>query len=232
MFLNIEMGKLILGIDEAGRGPVVGPMVIAGAMFKESDEKKLKEWGVKDSKLLTPSQREFLFGKITKIAVKYKVIEISPQEIDMRYAVNTNLNKLEMMKFIEIISELKPDLAITDCPSPNPKNFQKQMEQFMTHKCELKCENYADKNYVIVGAASIIAKVTRDKRIREIEEAVGIPIGVGYPHDPVTLEFVEKALKKKEWLDKYVRKSWLTFQRVKDEKEQKKLGEFDVENDS
>jgi ribonuclease HII len=228
-FLNIDMSgeKTILGVDEAGRGPIVGPMVIVGALFKKSDEVKLKKIGVKDSKLLTPKKREELFPTIKGIAKDYKVIEVSPAEIDQRFSVNINLNKLEAVKYAELINDLKPDIAIIDCPSPNTKSFAEYLSQFIEHKCELVCENYADKNYLEVGAASIIAKVVRDSRIAEIQKAVGMPIGVGYTHDKVTLGFVEKALKNKEWLNKYVRKSWLTFQNIKDKKEQKKLGDFE-----
>jgi ribonuclease HII len=218
--------ELIMGVEEAGRGPIVGPMIITGVVFMKSDLPKLKEIGVKDSKMLSRKQREALFPKIQKIAKDYRIIEVSPQEIDQRYAVGINLNKLEAVKFAELINELKPDVAIIDCPSPNPKGFEQYLSQFISHKCRIVCENYADKNYLEVGASSILAKVTRDWKIDEIAKAVGMPIGVGYPHDEVTLKFVEKALKNKEWLNKYVRKTWLTFERVKNEKEQKKLGEF------
>lgn len=218
--------KTVLGIEEAGRGPIVGPMIIAGAMFKVSDEKRLRELGVKDSKLLSPKKREDLFPKISEITKKQKMIEVSPQEIDQRFAVNINLNELEAIKFVELINELKPDIAIVDCPSPNPSGFLKYMSQFLTHECKIVCENHADTNYPEVAAASILAKVTRDAKIAEIEKIVKVPIGVGYPHDSTTLKFVEQALNKKEWLNKYVRKSWLTFQNIKNGKEQKKLGDF------
>ena len=153
-------------------------------------------------------------------------IEVSPQEIDPRFAVSTNLNVLEASKMAELINKLKPDVAIIDCPTVNTKKFKEAvLGKFLEHKCEIIAENYADKNYVVVGAASIIAKVIRDKRIAEIQKEVGFPIGVGYTHDQVSLDFVAKALKNKTWLDKYIRKSWLTFQRIKDGKEQKKLSD-------
>ena len=218
--------KTVLGVEEAGRGPVIGPMIIVGALFNENTKKTLKKIGVKDSKLLTSNQREELYKEIMNLAEEIKIIEVSSQEIDQRYAVNTNLNNLEAIKFTELINELKPHKAIVDCPSPNPPRFKKYMEQFLSHRCNLDCRNYADKNFVEVGAASIIAKVTRDKRVREIEKEIGLKIGSGYPSDPVTIEFLEKAIKNKEWLKKYVRKSWFTCQRVIEEKEQKKLGEF------
>ncbi|MCD6575733.1 MAG: ribonuclease HII [Nanoarchaeota archaeon] len=215
----------VLGIDEAGKGPVVGPLVIAGALFKKSDLKKLKKIGVKDSKLIPPQKREELLEEIKKIALRHMIIKVNPIEIDQRFSVSTNLNQLEAIKFAEIINELKPDVAVIDTPTVNTKGFENYLRRFLEHECELKCENYADKNHVEVGAASIIAKVERDKEIKSIEEKIGEEIGAGYPSDPTTIKFVEKAFKTKKWLE-HIRKTWFTFQRIKEENEQKKLSEW------
>ena len=211
----------ILGIDEAGRGSIVGPLVIAGAMY--NNQKELKELGVKDSKLLSPKRREELFKKLKKI-VKYKIIKIYPEEIDNRVGI-TNLNLIEASKFAEIIDELKPDKVIIDTPTKNTQKFKMLMEKLTNHKCKFVCENFADLNYPIVSAASIIAKVNRDKEVRKIERETGEEIGVGYPHDERTIRFVRKSLKKPEWR-KYIRKSWITYKRIEEEKEQKKLGKW------
>lgn len=216
----------ILGLDEAGRGSVVGPLVVAGVLIKDVDSKKLRDMGIKDSKLLNKKIREDFFPKIKKIAVNYKIIIVDSKEIDQRFSVNTNLNQLEAIKFSEIINELKPDIAVIDCPTRNTERFSLYMKRFIENDCELKCENFADKNHIEVGAASILAKVTRDREIKKIEKEIGEKIGAGYPSDPVTLKFVEKTLKNKDWLNKYVRKTWLTFQRIKEEKEQKTISEF------
>ncbi len=217
--------KYIMGIDEAGKGPVVGPLVIAGAMFEESDAKKLKALGVKDSKLVPREKREELFGKIKKIAKSYKVIQVGPKEIDQRFSVNTNLNQLEAIKFADIINELKPDVVIIDTPTVNTKGFEMYLRKFLEHECVIKCENYADKNHVEVGAASILAKVIRDGEIKKIEKKTGETIGAGYPSDPITIKFVEKAFKSKKWLE-HIRQTWFTFQRIKEENEQKRLSEW------
>lgn len=220
------MAKTILGIDEAGKGPVVGDLVIVGALFRETDSKKLKELGVKDSKLLAPKKREELFEGVKSLALAHKIVKVSPKEIDQRFAVNTNLNQLEAIKFAEIINELKPDVAVIDCPSANTKKFHEYLKQFVEHDCKIKCENYADLNHLEVGAASIIAKVTRDAGIREIEKRIGAEIGAGYPSDPVTIKFIENAINNKDWMRKYVRNTWFTVQRIKDEKSQSRLSEF------
>ncbi len=216
----------ILGIDEAGRGPVVGPMVIAGAMY--DNEEELRALGVKDSKLLSPEEREKIYEKLIKI-VKYKIIIIDPEEIDARVGI-TNLNLIEASKFAEIIDEMKPDKVIIDTPTKNTEKFKKLMENLVNHKCEIICENFADLNYPIVSAASIIAKVTRDRLIKEIERKTGEKIGVGYPHDPDTIKFVEKSIKNPK-LRKYIRQSWSTYKRILEEKSQAKLGEFYEESD-
>ncbi len=216
----------VLGLDEAGRGSVVGPLVIAGVLIEESDSKKFKKMEIKDSKLLTKNARENLFPQIKKISLNYKIINVDSKEIDQRFSVNTNLNQLEAIKFSEIINELKPDIAIIDCPTKNTERFGNYMKKFIENDCELKCENFADKNHLEVGAASILAKVTRDREIKKIEKNIGEEIGTGYPSDPITLKFVEKTLENKDWLNKYIRKTWLTFQRIKGEKEQKTISEF------
>ena len=90
------MMKLI-GIDDAGRGPVLGPMILAGVLADASDEKIIKMMGAKDSKLLTPPNRKKIGDEIRKKYIHY--IEVtSPREIDE----STNLNYLEAIKTAKI----------------------------------------------------------------------------------------------------------------------------------
>src|SRR3989338_8452465 len=115
---------LICGIDEAGRGPLIGPLVICGAVINEKDGARLKNIGVKDSKLLTPKQREDLFDKVKSIVKSYKILIVEPDEIDNAVESDTlNLNWLEAVKSAEIIhsleKEVKIDKTILDCPSNN-----------------------------------------------------------------------------------------------------------------
>ena len=184
---------LVVGIDEAGRGPCIGPLVTCGAMMKEKDIPKLIALDVKDSKLLTIKQRDFLFDELKKL-VKYKILIVKPAEIDD--AVNgkggLNLNWLEARKSAEIINFLKPNKAILDCPSPNIQKYTEYVENLLTVKVKVICEHKADLNYPIVSAASIIAKVTRDREIEKIKKEIGIDFGSGYPADPRTKEFLKK----------------------------------------
>ena len=95
--------KLLCGIDEAGRGPVIGPLVMCGVLVDKKDLTKLKKLGVKDSKLVPVKKREELYHEILKVVKNYKVIKVSAQEIDQRTEVNLNLNQLEAVKAADII---------------------------------------------------------------------------------------------------------------------------------
>ena len=218
------MTKTILGIDEAGRGPVIGPLVIAGTKIKQKDEKKLIALGVKDSKLLSKGQREYMFGQILKIVDSYKIIIIPPEKIDAALnSDSTNLNWLEADNSIEIINELKADKAILDCPSNNIKKYSEYIVNKLKTKTQVLAEHKADMKYPIVSAASILAKVTRDREIEEIKKKIGQNLGSGYPSDPITVAFLEKNYRK---YPEIFRKTWAPYQNVINKKQQKKLFDF------
>ena len=214
---------LIMGLDEAGRGPVIGPLVIAAIIIEESNEYKLKELQVKDSKLLTPKKRSELFPEIKKIAKKFKILKVEPKEIDsFLEADHLNLNWLEARKTADIINELNPDKAFIDCPSPNKIAYSNYIKRFLTVNTELVLDHKAELKYPVVAAASILAKVTRDAEIQELEKKYG-QIGPGYQSNPITQKFI------KENFDKHpeiFRKSWSTWKNQDNTKKQKKLDEF------
>ena len=216
---------LVCGVEEAGRGPVIGPLVMCGVLIEQEDEAKLQEMGVKDSKLLSPKQRSNLFNKIKKIAKSSKLLVVSPKEVDD--ALNSeslNLNKLEAQKMAEIINKLKPDRAIIDCPSINIPAFAGYLRKFIENKnIEIIAEHKADTKYFVVGAASILAKVVRDKEIEKIKRKIGINFGSGYPSDEITQDFLGK------YWDKYpgiFRKTWISYKKIVKKQNQKNLGEF------
>lgn len=202
---------LICGVDEAGRGPIIGPMVMAGVLIDEKDEGKLKALGVKDSKLLTPLERERLFGGITEAIRESAILIISPQEIDaaVRGHDGLNLNRLEAKKTVEILDTLRPDLAYIDSPSTNLSQYKSLLLSKLRHKPKLVVEHKADTHYVTVGAASILAKVTRDAEVRKLHTEVGIDFGSGYLSDPKTVAFFEKHHADYPEL---FRKSWAPYQ--------------------
>ncbi len=211
----------VAGVDEAGRGPVIGPMVVAGIVIKEEKIPLLEELGVKDSKELTPSQREEMFDEIISIVDEYSVKIVDPKTIDS-YVFNNKLNFLELKKFSEIINELSPDVVYVDSPSKNTKKIEEELRAFVNKNVKIIAENKADAKYPIVSAASIIAKVIRDREVRKIKEKLGIDVGSGYPSDPRTKKALEEYY---EELKPYVRESWKTIQRMK-EGQQKSLLDF------
>jgi len=216
----------VLGTDEAGRGPVIGPLIIVGITMQAEDLPKLETINIKDSKLLTKSQREAVFNKILELAESYKIVHISPEEIDQTIDHNEtlNLNLLEAIKTADIINELKPDKAILDCPSNNIQAYQNYLKsKLINQSIEIIAEHKADTNHKIVAAASIIAKVTRDKEIEKIQKAIPCPIGSGYPSDPRTQKF----LKENYHIYPHIfRKSWQSYKNVTSEKKQTNLADF------
>jgi ribonuclease HII len=216
--------ETIAGMDEAGRGPVLGNMVLCGAMFEQSALDELKAAGVKDSKLISPRRRETLAQVIAEKALGVEIVEFSPAEIDeFRLVKKINLNELEAKTFAHVIDRLKPKLVYLDSPDPDPKLFEQRIRNYLRSEPKLVIENFADRNYVAVAAASIIAKVRRDQRVAELHRKYG-DLGSGYPADPRTIAFLERWVREHGELPEFARKSWETAQRIEGQAKQRKLG--------
>lgn len=218
--------SLICGIDESGKGPVIGSLFIVGTLFDESDLPLLRKIGVKDSKLLPHKKRIKLAEEIHKIAKKIKIIQVTPEEVDNAVLRNDglNLNWLEAHKTADIINALNPDKAIIDCPSTNIRKYKEYLLNLLINKrVVLVIEHKADKNFLECGSSSIIAKVMREEEIEKIKKKIGIDFGSGYTSDERTQKFL------KENIEKYpeiFRKSWVTYTNHIKNKSQKDLGEF------
>ena len=212
------------GIDEAGRGPIIGPLVLCGVVIHEGEEQALLELGVKDSKLLSPKQRERI-AEILKKKYSYHLVEVPPAEIDAAVqGANTNLNWLEADKAAEVINTLKPEHVVLDCPSPNIKAFTNYiLERVTNKKTVLHCAHHADRDFPVVGAASIIAKVTRDARIAELKKKIGVDFGSGYIADPTTAAFLQKYWNK---YSEIFRHSWAPYEKIIQQKKQTGLGRY------
>jgi len=222
----IKNMALVCGIDEAGKGPAIGPMVMCGLVVKEKDVPKLKSLGVKDSKLLTPRTRERMFSEIKKIAHNYKIVKIQPKEIDniIMNRKEMNLNWLEALTSADLINSLKPDKAILDCPSPNLAAYKKYVKKILDNKkLNLVAAHKADQKYPVVSAASILAKVTRDREIEKLKKKVGMDFGSGYPADPNTIHFLEHHSHN---FPDILRHSWKTVKNIKLKKSQSNLNSF------
>lgn len=218
---------LIAGVDDAGRGSVLGPLVIAGILVKEEDLQRLVELGVRDSKLLPPKRREELAEEIRRIALKCYILRLSPSEIDKVVSSGRKLhklNRLEAKAMAKVIEELRPDLAYVDASDILAERFKQHILECLPFKVKIISEHKADRKYPIVSAASIIAKVERDRAIKQIEKEYG-EVGCGYATDPKTLEFLKKCLKEYGDYPEFVRKSWKPAKRLKSEvrSKQKKL---------
>lgn len=210
---------LVAGVDDAGRGCVIGPLVIAGVLMKEEEMPKLVELRVRDSKLLSPRRRETLAIEIKKIAKKYSVIKLSPREIDKVVQTGRKLhrlNRLEAQTMAKVIELLKPDIAYVDASDVLEERFKQHILECLPFKVEIVSEHKADRNYPIVSAASIIAKVERDKEIADLKEKHG-DFGCGYPTDPKTTSFLQQCLQKLGEYPDFVRKSWKPAKKVKRE---------------
>jgi ribonuclease HII len=217
----------IAGVDEAGRGCVIGPLVVAGVLVAEKNLNALTLIGVKDSKLLSPKKREALSTKIKQIAEKQHIIKLTPTEIDRAVESNRKhhkLNRLEAQTMAKIINTLKPDQAYVDAADVIEERFKHHIQETLTTKTKITSKHKADKTYPIVSAASIIAKVERDQEITTLKTTYG-DFGTGYLTDPKTKLFLKTWLQTHNEYPNCIRKSWKPAKQAKNEKgtTQKKL---------
>jgi ribonuclease HII len=197
---------MICGVDEAGRGPVIGPMVVAAVMVK--DEEGLKSLHVRDSKQLAPARRERLATEIHAIAkVQVRIIEADSLDLMMK---EENLNQIEVRAFAGLISDMGAEEVFADACDVDPRRFTRSISALLPYRPRIVCEHKADERYPVVSAASIIAKTVRDRRVREIEQELGEPIGSGYAHDEVSIAFLEKWIREKGDVPPHTRRTWET----------------------
>jgi ribonuclease HII len=225
----------LLGIDDAGRGPLIGPMILAGVLIENDQEKELKKLGAKDSKLLTHPERVRIAELIEKQVISHYIVKASPAEIDSAVLGNENLNTLEARKMAEVINALndkkKKIKVIVDCPSINTVKWREKLLSFIAHteNLDVVCEHKADFNHPVVSAASILAKVTREIEVDKIKREYG-DIGSGYPSDPFTKAFLRENGSRLSDSGIF-RKSWATWTEMfpseeKKSRKQKSLLEY------
>ncbi len=200
----------ICGVDDAGRGSMIGPLVIAGIRIEKKNISKLRKLGVRDSKKLSSKKRDLLYKEILKIVDSYHVIRIPPRTID-KYVFEHNLNHLEAKKMAEVISNLNPDLSYVDSCDVNAARFGREISD-LSKKSKVKSYHYADSRFVVVSAASIIAKVSRDRSIMRLNKTTNL--GSGYPSDKKSVNYVKKVVSSKKSLPTSIRKSWKPVQKI------------------
>lgn len=220
---------VLIGADEAGRGAVLGPLVICGVNINgEEKTENLMKAGVKDSKLLSPEERQSIIKKVLDIVDDYEVVKITSKEIDSRKAVGTNLNQLEAIKIAQILDSFDANKAFIDSPK-NPDRFTQMILNNMNgekDKLEVISKYKADLKYPIVSAASIVAKVVRDKEVKQLSSEFGVDLGSGYPHDPKARKFIESMVERGKKLPEWVRETWGTVKEIKEKKSQRTISDF------
>jgi ribonuclease HII len=202
---------VIAGVDEAGRGPVLGPLVVAAVLVES--QAPLRRLGVKDSKLLTPKKREELEPKIRELARRVETVVITPAELNKKMP-KTNLNKIEAAAFAALLRKLQPSEAIVDACDVDAARFGRNVAARMRlPTCVLRAEHEADLNHPVVAAASIVAKVLRDEHMAQLSKEHGA-CGSGYSHDAVTQTFLKGWVERHGALPPFARHEWATSKRL------------------
>lgn len=204
------MGTL-LGIDEAGRGPVIGPLVVAGFLIKTKNLPALNKLGLKSSKLLSFQKRQELTEAILSLAQECEIQKIQPPVLDQ-----TSLNQLTARSSAKLINLLKPTQVILDAPAfgQGVENYRRLVKKLCGTRCQIIAKNKADETEPVVSAASIIAKYYRDAEIRVLHKTYG-DFGSGYAHDLKTRQFLQKYFDEHHCFPKnLVRHKWSTIQKI------------------
>jgi ribonuclease HII len=214
---------MIGGVDEAGRGSIIGPLVVAGVSVRESKVAKLKEMGVKDSKQLTRQARERLYDEIVSIADHYHVHTIKSTEVDS-HVLQRGLNRLEARAMAHVIGKMKVDEVYVDCCDTNPERYREHIAGHLKSvpPAKIHSMHHADRINVVVSAASVLAKITRDFEIQKIRKRYR-DIGSGYPSDEKTMLFIRNWVEEKKVPPAFARKSWKPLRIMLEGMEQRTL---------
>ncbi|HID47357.1 MAG TPA: ribonuclease HII [Methanothermococcus okinawensis] len=227
----MEEETVIMGLDEAGRGPVLGPMVIALVKAREEDLEEFNRWGLRDSKRLNRRKRNELYNLIVN-RYEIKTVVLEAKDID-EMIKGSNLDNIEIGMFSKLINsvlieEYRIDekgeigcfnkrfkIYIDACSSNRRAFLNKIKSKLITYNnsIEIIAEHKADDKYKIVSAASIVAKVMRDRIIDNYKKIYG-EIGSGYPSDRVTINYLRNYIKEHGELPEIARKCWKTSQNM------------------
>ena len=243
---------MIIGIDEAGRGPIIGPLAV-GAVAVD-DENYLKKIEVKDSKCYTPASREAIFG-LLEGKVCYSVEMITAGDIDIKRK-NLTLNRIEVIAFAAVVRKLYQQLSYrfenlqnmllnvmiyVDSCDVNEDRFANDLADVLAGYCtesdtnpdnkkrivsHIVSKHKADVKFPVVSAASIVAKTFREKAIERIKNELGEEIGSGYPSDPRTRQYLENYFRENRTFPLFVRHSWETTNKIKNKVYNTSLTDF------
>ncbi len=216
---------MICGVDEAGKGPVIGPLVVAAVSIENA--KDIENLGIKDSKQLSPEKRKEL-ANLIKDRFSFEVEIIEAEKVD-KYRRQNKLNVLNREAFERLISKLNPNVAYVDAADVNEYRFGNQIKEKLTNKndTDVISMHKADSKIEVVAAASIIAKETRENEIRKLKKEIG-DFGSGYPSDERTIKFLKSFYAVNGKWPTGTRESWKTVERIRPVKT---LNDFGENND-
>ncbi len=186
----------------------MGPLVVAGV---RGDPSWLPDQ-VDDSKKLSPETRDSLYETIVGDDRFSCIIRILPAwELDRRMRQGTSLTDVEIDAFLQILETLDAPEATVDALDSRPERLGPRLTRALEGFCEVIARIGADAKDPLVGAASILAKVTRDRAMTVVEAAVGQPVGSGYPSDPATRRFLEAWRAEHRHPPPHARTTWSTI---------------------
>ena len=223
------MANLIAGVDDAGRGPIIGPLVIAGVLISEDQQEALREAGVRDSKLLTPALRTKLDVYVRGAASRVSLVEAQPKEIDdfvLHGGHLRKLNYLEARMMASVVADLAPAEVFVDASDVNEARYGETIREFLPEHLKgmkIQSKHHADRTFPVVSAASIIAKVRRDRLVEALRNQYG-DFGSGYITDPKTMEFLRVWRRTHTEYPPIVRMSWKTINQLEAELHQTRFG--------
>jgi ribonuclease HII len=207
------MAPRVLGIDEAGRGSVLGPLVVGGFLVERDRVEDLRALGVRDSKLLTRERREILFDALKEFGERI-AIEILPPEIDSAVA-HRQLNVLEARVFAKLLRMTDAQEVFVDACDPRAERFGRRVKSMARTSARVVSRHHADRDLPVVSAASIVAKVCRDRAMDRLRTQFDVDCGSGYASDARTQQFVSTHLSTESERVAWLRYSWKTVARLK-----------------
>ena len=208
-----ENKNSICGVDEAGRGSLIGPIIVAGISVSKKSLSEMVEIGIKDSKLLTPKKRQILLGDVIGLAESICICRIGIEDIDFHVSKN-HLNLLEAEAMAITIGNMDSYKTYVDSCDVNPSRYKRTINSFLKrNNTKLISMHHADRLNVVVSGASIIAKVIRDSEISKIRLKYG-DLGSGYPSDKKTIKFVQEWFEQNREIPPFARKSWKPAQLI------------------
>lgn len=215
---------IIGGIDENGRGCIIGPLVITLFLIEDKKVNELEKIGVKDSKKLSKNKREKIFEKLINLGNFLQEI-IHANELNyLMLKKKINLNEIEIIAISKLINRSKADIYYIDAPF-NPKRFKEKLKKYIKKDVEIVADHKMDEKNLVVAAASIIGKVIRDNEIEKIKQEINYDFGSGYVSDEKTKKFIETSIKEGKNFD-FIRKAWITYEEETKKIKIKKIIDF------